>query len=98
MQFQLIINPEAARVLAELDRSDPDRAARVRATYAKMQTNIRSKGLSTHEYTTVRGPDGTTKVYEAYVENRTPNAYRVIWHYGPKKGQITVMTVIPHPD
>jgi len=97
MQFQLIVNPEATRVLAELDKSDPDRAAKVRKSFAKMQNNIRSKGLSTHEYKTVKGPNGA-KIYESYMENDSPNAYRVIWHYGPEKGQITVMTVIPHPD
>ena len=97
MQFQLIVNPEAIRVLAELDRSDPGRAVKVRRTFAKMQHSIRSKGLSTHEYRTVKGPNGA-KVYEAYAENDSPKAYRVIWHYGPGKGQITVMTVIPHPD
>jgi hypothetical protein len=61
-----------------------------------MQTDLKSKGLSTYEYKSVAGPNGE-KVFEAYVENKTPNAYRVIWCYGPGKGQITVLTVIPHP-
>jgi hypothetical protein len=84
------------RVLAELDKSDPDRAARVRSTFAKMQTDLRSPGLSTHEYTSINGPSGE-KVFDAYVANKTPNAYRVIWCYGPQQGKITVITVIPHP-
>ena len=96
MRFQLIIMPEALRVLEELDQSDPNRAARVRNTFAKMQADIKSRGLSTHEYTSVTGPNGE-KIFEAYVENKTPNAYRVIWYYGPSKGDITVLTVIPHP-
>jgi hypothetical protein len=96
MPFELIITPEALRVLAELDRSDPDRAARVRAALAKMQVDIKSKGLSTHEYKSVTGPNNE-KVFEAYVENHTPNAYRIIWYYGPNRRQITVATVIPHP-
>lgn len=96
MQFNILVMPEALRVLAELDASDPDRAARVRNTFAKMSLNIKSKGLSTHEYSSVSGPSGE-KLFEAYVENKTPNAYRVIWHYGPEKGQVTVLTVIAHP-
>ncbi len=96
MESQLILMPEALDVLAELDRSDPNRAARVRNCFAKMQTNLKSKGLSTHEFSAVTGPKGE-KVFEAYVENLTPNAYRVIWYYGPDAKQITVITVIPHP-
>jgi len=95
MEFELIVTPEAFRILNELDKSDPSRSARVRNTFAKMQTNLKSKGLSTHEYTSVVGPNGE-KVFEAYVENKTPTAYRVIWCYGPNKGQITVLTLIPH--
>jgi hypothetical protein len=96
MQFELVITPEAQRVLIELDKSDPNRTARVRGTFAKMQSIIKSKGLSTYEYSSVIGPEGA-KVIEAYVENDTPNAHRVIWCYGPKRGQITVLTVIAHP-
>jgi len=36
------------------------------------------------------------KVFSSYVQNRTPQAHRILWAYGPKTGQITVWAVIPH--
>jgi len=37
------------------------------------------------------------KVFEAYVQNKTPGAYRLFWCYGPDKGQITLIAITPHP-
>jgi len=37
------------------------------------------------------------KIFEAYVQNRTPEAYRVFWCYGPGKAQITVSAITEHP-
>jgi hypothetical protein len=36
-------------------------------------------------------------VFESYVQNRTPGAYRVFWCYGPEQGQITIVAITPHP-
>jgi len=41
--------------------------------------------------------DPQAKVFEAYVQNRTPGAYRVFWCYGPEPIQITVIAITPHP-
>lgn len=60
--------------------------------------NPRHPGLSTHEYTSIEHPfeeDG--KVFEAYVQNRTPGAYRLFWCYGPESGEITILAITPHP-
>ena len=65
---------------------------------ALLQANPRHPGLKTHEYHSIENPyDPDTKVFEAYVQNRTPRAYRVFWCYGPKKGEITIITITPHP-
>ena len=37
------------------------------------------------------------KVFESYAQNNTPGAYRIFWHYGPKKNQITVVAIVSHP-
>ena len=37
------------------------------------------------------------KVFEAYAENKTPQAYRVFWHYGHKKSEITIIAITSHP-
>jgi len=63
-----------------------------------LQANPRHPGLATHEYASIENPyDSRTKVFEAYVQNRTPGAYRVFWCYGPDKGEITIIAITPHP-
>ncbi len=60
--------------------------------------NLRHPGLHTHEYLSLVHPfDPQAKVFEAYVQNRTPEAYRVFWCYGPETAQITVIAITPHP-
>jgi len=61
-----------------------------------METNLRHPSLNTHEYTGEKGPKDE-KVFETYAQNRTPGSYRIFWYYGPKKGNITVINVCPHP-
>jgi hypothetical protein len=63
---------------------------------ALLSENPRHPGLRTHQYHDMKSPyDG--KVFEAYVQNRIPGAYRVFWCYGPEKEQITILAITPHP-
>lgn len=39
----------------------------------------------------------TEDVFESYAQNNTPGAYRIFWHYGPKKKMITILAITPHP-
>ena len=60
--------------------------------------NPRHPGLQTHEFHSIDQPyekDG--KVFEVYVQNRTPGAYRLFWCYGPDKGDITIIAITSHP-
>lgn len=60
--------------------------------------NPKHPGLKTHEYDSIENPyDKKAKVFEAYVQNRTPGAYRLFWCYGPGKGEITLLAITPHP-
>jgi len=60
--------------------------------------NPRHPGLNTHEYDSIEHPyNETEKVFEAYVQNRTPGAYRLFWCYGPGKSEITILAITPHP-
>ena len=36
-------------------------------------------------------------IVEAYVQSRTPGAYRLFWCYGPASGEITILAITPHP-
>ena len=60
--------------------------------------NPKHPSLNTHEHGSLPHPyaDGE-KVFEAYVQNKTPGAYRVYWCYGPAKGEITILAITPHP-
>jgi len=70
----------------------------LRKTLAFLQTNPRHPSLQTHEYLSIPHPFiSGEKVFEAYVQNRTPAAYRLFWCYGPHKKQITIIAIAPHP-
>jgi hypothetical protein len=63
-----------------------------------LAANPRHPGLHTHEYLSLVHPfNPQEKVFEAYVQNRTPGACRVFWCYGPEAGQITVIAITQHP-
>jgi hypothetical protein len=60
--------------------------------------NPRHPSLNTHEFKSRSHPySEDEKVFEAYVQQNTPAAYRVFWCYGPQKGQITIIAVTSHP-
>ena len=61
-----------------------------------LETNLRHPSLNTHEFHSLQGPAGE-KVFEAYVQQQTPGAYRVFWYYGPEKGMITIVAITRHP-
>lgn len=52
-------------------------------------------GLSSHPYATIKGPLGET-IWESYVENNTPSAWRAWWYYGSGQ-RIVVVDLGPHP-
>jgi len=98
MTFALVFSDEAKRQLKAL-KEDKGLAKRYKAVgeaLMKLQQNPRHPGLQTHEYCSLRGPRGE-KMFEAYAENNTPAAYRIFFCYGPQKGFIYVVAVIPHP-
>ncbi len=60
--------------------------------------NPRHPSLNTHEYDSIENPyDSNKRVFEAYVQNRTPGAYRLFWCFGPQRGEITIIAITPHP-
>ena len=60
--------------------------------------NPKHPGLQTHAYDSIESPYAPSeRVFEAYVQNRTPGAYRLFWCYGPAQGQITIIAITDHP-
>jgi hypothetical protein len=96
MKFRLILTSDAKDVLKQLAISDLKKHKKVLKTLGFIETNLRNPGLKTHKYDSLKGPKGE-EVFEAYVENQTPGAYRVFWFYGPESEQITILAITPHP-
>lgn len=98
MKFELVFTEKADEHLISLEKSKNKKAVlkAVRKTLGLMETNLRHPSLHTHDYSELEGFNGE-KVFESYAQNHTPGAYRVFWHYGPEKGQITIVAIIPHP-
>ncbi|HEX2189196.1 MAG TPA: hypothetical protein VHG51_09885 [Longimicrobiaceae bacterium] len=96
MAFRLTFTPEASSVLRDLAAENHPKLKKVRKTLGLLEANPRHPGLSTHEFHSLSGPAGE-KVFEAYVENRTPGAWRVFWYYGPDPGMIRILNITPHP-
>ena len=97
--FDLLFSDEAAAILHEIE-GDPSLARKlkkIRKALGYLEHDPRHPGLHTHKYESLRGPN-REEVFEAYVENQTPSAWRIWFWYGPEARQITVLTIGPHPD
>jgi hypothetical protein len=96
--FELRFTREAAEALDALEAS-PHHARKlkkVRKALGLLQGDPRHPGLQSHKYSSVKGQNGE-EVWDSYVENRTPSAWRIFWHYGPDPSVITVLLITPHP-
>jgi hypothetical protein len=96
--FELIFTPQSDSDFREIenDPSKKDVLKAVKKTLGFRETNLRHPSLNTHEFTSLKGPNGE-KVFEAYAQQKTPAAYRIFWHYGPDRKQITIAAITPHP-
>ncbi len=94
--YKLLYSIEARKQLESLKRRGVIlKLRKIKATLDKLQENPRHPGLHTHKYQSLEYDD--CDVFQSYVENRTPGAYRVFWCYGPEKEQITIIAITPHP-
>lgn len=96
--FELEWTTEAEATFDQLKTSPSDKARykAVKKTLRFLAKDPRHKSLQTHPFFSLAGPDGE-KVFEAYAQQNTPAAYRVLWCYGPARGTITIITITPHP-
>ena len=82
----------------EADRSKLGLVKQVKKSLGYLQTNPRYPSLRTHVFHSLPHPyHPKEKVFEAYVQHRTPAAYRIFWCYGPEKRQMTIIAITPHP-
>lgn len=67
-------------------------------TVKLLSNDPKHPGLNTHRYHSLEHPwSSNDKVFESYVQNNTPGAYRIFWCYGPNTKEITVVSITPHP-
>ena len=96
--FKLFFNDDTKDQFKALEK-DKSKQALFKAlckTLGYMESNLRHPSLCTHSFSSLEGPSGE-KVFESYVQNKTPGAYRIFWYYGPNKNEITISAIVPHP-
>lgn len=81
----------------QLKGSDKKLFNKLVKTFNYLSQNPRYNSLNSHEIITLSQRYGI-KVWQSYLENKTPSAGRMYWVYGPGKNQITVIGVEPHPE
>ncbi len=83
----------------EADPSAEGRLKKVRKALRHLKVNPRHPGLHSHQYESFP-VDRDVKVWDSYVENRTPGAWRIFWRDGPDedgRSVITVLAITAHP-
>lgn len=97
--FELLYTCEAEKVINDLRAKQQyaSKLKKIRKALRRLeQAGRRRPGLRSHDYKSIPGPGGDT-LWESYVENETASAWRIWWIYGPGDGQLTIVTVGPHP-
>lgn len=103
MPYKLRYAKQADEMLSALE-NDPAQEARlkkVRKALKHLESNPRHPGLHSHPYESFP-VDRNVKVWDSYVEDNTPSAWRIFWRYGPNEPDadlpvITVLAITPHP-
>jgi hypothetical protein len=104
-ELRFTLEADKQLIIIENDPSLKGVQKQIRKTLRYLETNLRARSLQTHEYQSLTRRYGI-KVFEAYVQQKTPGAYRVFWHYGPDETSrdekripiITIVAITRHPD
>jgi hypothetical protein len=105
MKRELRLTPSVREALAALEREPASAGVlrQVRKTLGLLETDPRHPSLQTHKYRSLKGPNGE-EIFEAYVQQHTPAAFRIFFFYGPDRlaGRrripvLTIVAITPHP-
>ena len=95
--YKIEYTKEAEKNLRDLKKKgNISKLKKIKEALDKIQQDPRHSGLHTHKYQSFQTKNGED-VFQSYVENHTPTAYRIFWYYGPESGIITIIAVTPHP-
>ena len=82
---------------SKLDKDEEKLFKKLVKTLTFLGQNPRHPGLESHEIDDLTRKCGI-KIFQSYLENNTPAAGRLFWAYGPDKGDITILSIEPHPE
>ena len=95
--YKLIYTENAKKQLVKLKKQGQIlKLKKIKLTFDKLSENPYHNGLHTHKNNSIKYKN-EEDTFQSYVENRTPGAYRIFWHYGEEKNTIIIDAVIPHP-
>lgn len=97
MSFSFTFSNEARETMEHLTLYNPKKLRKVQKALAYLQVNPHHHSLQTHKFTSLKGPN-KEDIFEAYVENNVPGAWRIFFHYGPGPETIRIALITPHPD
>jgi hypothetical protein len=81
----------------KLDKDEEKLFKKLLKALKYLSENPRHNSLASHEIDTLTVKYGF-KVFQSYLENRTPAAGRIFWAYGPERDDLTVLAIEPHPE
>ena len=95
--YELRMTSEAENQIHAImvDSSRPGLQKQLRKALGNLSRDPHHPGLSSHPISSFEKLY-QVKVFSSYVQNNTPQAHRILWSYGPKSRQITILAVIPH--
>lgn len=96
MAFRLRFTSGAAKAIDDLRAKNQLKHKKVVKCLGMLERDPAHPGLNSKRYVDPKIGKGK-QVWESYVENRTPGAYRVFWEYGPGRMEITILLISAHP-
>ena len=81
----------------ELDKNEQKLLKKIAKELHYLSINPKHNSLSTHEIEVLSNRYGM-KVWQSYLENKTPSAGRIFWVFGKNRNEITVIGIEPHPE
>ena len=105
MPYRLRFSPKADEQYQALEdggAATETKLKKVNRALARLERDPRYNGLNSHPYENFPGAP-KAKVWDSYVENNTPSAWRIYWMYGPNETEdgkdtavITILEIGPH--
>jgi hypothetical protein len=87
----------ARKQAGKLDRAEERFFKKWVKALGYLSENPRHNNLASHEIEDLTRKHGI-KIFQSYLENKTPAAGRMFWAYGPDKEDITILAVKSHPE